>query len=64
VEEEISFFERHLGSNRTLSQLLALRREYRNSFSFVIRCVPILVGLHLRTSIDNRYPREAHRLPQ
>ena len=30
LEEEISFFELRLGSNRTLIQLLALRREYRN----------------------------------
>ena len=63
LEEEISFFERRLGSNRTLIQLLALRREYRNSFTFVVRCIPTLVRLHLRTSIDNRFPREAHRLP-
>ena len=59
LEEEITFFERHLGSNRTLIQLLALRREYRNSFPFVVCCIPILVRLHLRTSIDNRFPREA-----
>ena len=35
LEEEISFFERRLGSNRTLLQLPALRREYRSSFTFV-----------------------------
>jgi hypothetical protein len=66
LEEEINFFERRLGSNRTLIQLLALRREYRNSFTFVVRCIPTLVRLHLRTSIDNRFPREAHsgRLPR
>jgi len=27
LEEEIGFFERRLGPNRTLTQLLALRRE-------------------------------------
>jgi hypothetical protein len=66
LEEEISFFERRLGSNRTLIQLLALRREYRNSFPFVVCCIPTLVRLHLRTSIDNRFPREAYsgRLPR
>jgi hypothetical protein len=66
LEEEISFFERRLGSNRTLIQLLALRREYRNSFKFVVCCIPTLARLHLRTSIDNRFPREAHsgRLPR
>ena len=36
LEEEISFLERRLGPNRTLIQLLALRREYRNSFRFVV----------------------------
>lgn len=66
LEEEISFFERRLGSNRTLIQLLALRREYHNSFKFVVCCIPTLARLHLRTSIDNRFPREAHsgRLPR
>ena len=64
LEEEISFFERRLGPNRTLIQLLALRREYRNSFPFVVRCIPTLVRLHLRTSIDNRFPQEVHRLPR
>ena len=65
LEEEIGFFERRLGSNRTLSQLLALRREYRNSFAFVAGCIPTLARLHLRTSIDNQFPREVHsgRLP-
>jgi len=64
LEEEISFFERRLGSNRTLIQLLALRRQYRNSFPFVVGCIPTLVRLHLHTFIDNRFPREAHRLPR
>jgi predicted nucleotidyltransferase len=66
LEAEISFFERRLGSNRTLIQLLVLRREYRNSFKFVVCCIPTLVRLHLRTSIDNGFPREAHsgRLPR
>jgi len=60
LEEEVKFFEGRLGANRTLIQLLALRREYRNSFTFVICCIPTLVRLHLRTSIDNRFPREGH----
>jgi predicted nucleotidyltransferase len=59
LEEEISFFERRLGSNRTLTQLLALRREYRNSFRFVLRCIPTLLRLHWRTFMDNRFPPEA-----
>jgi hypothetical protein len=62
LEEEISFFERRLGSSRMLSDLLDLRREYRNSFQFVVCCIPTLMQLHLRTSIDNRFPREVQRL--
>ena len=64
LEEEVSFFERRLGSSRTLIQLLALRREYRNSFPFVVSCILTLLRLHLRTSVDNQFPREAHRLPR
>jgi len=63
LEEEIGFFEQRLGSNRTLNQLLALRREYRNSFPFVVCCIPTLVRLHLRTSIDNRFPRKPTERP-
>lgn len=59
LEEEISFFQRRLGSIPTLIQLLDLRREYRNSFTFVVCCIPTLVRLHLRTFIDNRFSREA-----
>jgi len=58
LEEEVAFFQRRLGPHRTLVQLLALRGEYRRSFAFVIRCLPTLVRLHLRTAFDNRFPRE------
>lgn len=56
LEEEISFFEGRLASTRTLMQVLDLRRDYRDSFTFVARCIPTLVRLHLRTSIDNQFP--------
>lgn len=67
LEEEVDFFARRLGSNRTLLQLLSLRREYRHSFAFAFRCIPALVRLHWRTSIDNRFPKvsrdgQVHRL--
>ena len=58
LEEEVNFFQRQLGPFSTLADLLALRGEYRRSFAFVIRCVPTLVRLHLRTVLDNRFPRE------
>jgi hypothetical protein len=61
LEEEVSFFHRRLGSNRELTELLALRREYRRSAAFVVLCLPTLVRLHWWTFIDNRFPRQAHR---
>src|SRR5436305_15201332 len=64
LKEEISFLERRLGRSGTLGQLLALRREYRNSFRFVVSCVPTVVRLHWRTAIDNQFPRAAHRVPR
>ena len=59
VEDEVAFFNRRLGTCRTLVELLSLRRRYRPSFGFVIRCVPTLVRLHLRTARDNRLARAA-----
>jgi hypothetical protein len=58
LEEEVNFFQRQVRPSSTLVHLLALRGEYRRSFAFVIRCVPTLVRLHLRTVLDNRFPRE------
>jgi hypothetical protein len=37
--------------------LLNQRKEHYRSFAFVVRCVPILFRLHLRTVRDNRFPR-------
>jgi predicted nucleotidyltransferase len=58
LEEEVDFFQRRLGPSQTLVELLALRRKYRPSFAFVIRCLPTLVRLHVRTARDNRFPRQ------
>ena len=52
LEEEVDFFQRRLGASQTLVELLALRRTYRRSFAFVIRCLPALVRLHVRTARD------------
>jgi predicted nucleotidyltransferase len=57
LEDEVAFFNRRLGANRTLAELLSLRRQYRRSFAFVIRCLPTVARLHLRTARDNRFPR-------
>jgi hypothetical protein len=54
LAEEVDFFNRRLGANRTLDELLLLRRQYRPSFAFVVRCLPTVVRLHLRTVRDNR----------
>ena len=59
LEDEVAFFNRRLGASRTLVELLSLRRQYRRSFAFVIRCLPTVVRLHLRTARDNRFPRPA-----
>ena len=58
-EGEVAFFNRRLGASRTLVELLSLRREYRRSLAFVIRCLPTLARLHLRTARDNRFPYAA-----
>ena len=58
LEEEVAFFQGQLGPSRTLVQLLALRGEYRRSFAFVVRCLPTLMWVHLRTALDCRFPRD------
>ena len=57
LEDEVAFFNRRLGTSRTLMELLSLRRQYRRSFAFAIRCLRTLARLHLRTARDNRFPR-------
>jgi predicted nucleotidyltransferase len=56
LNEEIEFFNSRLGRSRTLLELLNQRRKYHRSFAFVLRCVPVLFRLHLRTAWDNRFP--------
>jgi predicted nucleotidyltransferase len=55
VEVEVDFFQSRMGPSQTLVDLLALRRESRRSFAFVVRCLPTIVRLHVRTSWDNRF---------
>jgi predicted nucleotidyltransferase len=59
VEEEVDFFQRRMGPSQTLVELLALRRKDRRSFAFVIRCLPAIVRLHVRTAWDNRFPAQS-----
>lgn len=57
LEEEVAFFQRLGRPSHTLTQLLELRREQRPSFAFVVRCLPAMVRLHLRTAFENSFPR-------
>ena len=59
LEDEVAFFNERLGGSPTLVKLMSLRLHYRRSFAFVIRCLPTLARLHLRTVRDNRFPRAA-----
>jgi hypothetical protein len=56
LEEEIAFFNRKLGDDPTLGKLLALRKQYGRSLGFVLRCLPTLTRLHVRTAWDNKFP--------
>jgi predicted nucleotidyltransferase len=61
LDEEVQFFNSCLGRSRTLMELLKQRQDYHRSFGFVMRCLPILFRLHLRTVWDNRFPRSVAR---
>jgi predicted nucleotidyltransferase len=61
LDAEAAFFNVRLGRDRTLQDLLNERKEHHRSFAFVLRCVPILFRLHLRTMRDNRFPRAVAR---
>jgi hypothetical protein len=61
LDEEVTFFQRRWGESLTLKQLLDLRGRYRKSFGFVLRCLPALLQLHLRTALDNSFPLDLPR---
>jgi predicted nucleotidyltransferase len=56
LNEEVEFFNSRLGQSKTLQALLDQRRKYHRSSRFVLRCVPVIFRLHLRTALDNRFP--------
>jgi hypothetical protein len=62
IQEEIDFFQSQFRQSRALGDLLEQRRTYQRSFPFVLRCLPALFRLHLRTARDNRFPRAVARL--
>jgi predicted nucleotidyltransferase len=61
LDEEVAFFNSRLGRTRALLELLNQRKDYHRSFTFVMRCVPTIARLHLRTARDNRFPRPVTR---
>jgi Nucleotidyltransferase domain len=61
LDDEVAFFNVRLGRDRTLQDLLNQRKEHHRSFAFVLRCVPIIFRLHLRTALDNKFPRAVSR---
>lgn len=60
LEEEVAFFNCGGRDDRTLRELLALRKTYRRSFTFVQHTLPTIVRLHLRTAWDNKFPVKIH----
>jgi hypothetical protein len=61
LTEEVAFFAQRHGPSSALNRLLSLRTEYRPSFGFVLRCLPAIARLHLRTAYDNQFPRHSRR---
>jgi hypothetical protein len=54
---EVAFFRQRPGGPRVLERLMELRQDYRSDFRFVLGCLPGIASLHLRTALDNRFPR-------
>ena len=49
LEDEVRFLNERLGPSRTLTQMVALRSDYRRSFPFVLACLPAIARLHWLT---------------
>ena len=58
LSEEVDFFQKRIGPNAALAELMSLRAAYGPSVGFNLRCLPALVRLHLATARDNRFPRD------
>jgi hypothetical protein len=59
LAEEVDFFQQRHGTSPALVRLMALRSRFEPSFGFVLRCLPAVARLHLRTARENQFPREA-----
>jgi hypothetical protein len=60
--DEIDFFRRDM-RYPALDQLLELRRRPRRSLRFVLRCIPTAARLHLRTALENDFPKVVRSTP-
>jgi predicted nucleotidyltransferase len=61
LADEVAFLQQRQGRSRTLEDVLALRERPRRSAGFLFRCIPAITRLHLRTALDNRFPRHPGR---
>ena len=57
LQEEVDFFGLRVRRRDILDDLLNQRRRYTRSLAFVLRCLPVLFYLHLRTARENRFPQ-------
>jgi predicted nucleotidyltransferase len=55
LQEEVGFFSQGSGKRSALHDLLDLRRSYKESFSFVIRIIPLLIKLHWKTLMNKQF---------
>jgi len=64
LDEEVAFFNSRLSKSVMLQELLKRRRTSSRSFGVVLRCMPVVLHLHLRTLRDNHFPRAVSRASQ
>jgi len=56
VEEEVGFFVSILGEQLVFTELMLLRKEYKKSFGFVVRCFPMIIKLYNKTLREISFP--------
>jgi hypothetical protein len=61
IAEEVAYFQTRYGEDPALRRLLALRREYHESFPFVLQSIRAIGRLHLRTAREVRFPLDPRR---
>jgi predicted nucleotidyltransferase len=61
LADEVAFFEAAHGARFALRQLLALRRDYRESIRFVLACPGTIASLHWQTATRLDFPRATRR---